>query len=52
MSTHPVPPDDPDENAAAEAGAPNPSHLPVEPEFAPAIPSAEPEAPMVRPQAI
>jgi len=47
MATHPVehepsPPDD-------DSGAPNPSHLPVEPEFAPMLPPAEPEDPHGKP---
>jgi hypothetical protein len=32
-----------------EPVAPNPSHLPVEPEFGPALPPVEPEDPHGRP---
>ena len=41
MPSHPVKPDEfpPDE----EPGVPNPSHLPIEPEFGIALPVAEPE---------
>jgi hypothetical protein len=45
MSTHPVEPDL--QPAEQESGAPNPSQLPVEPEFAPVLPPAEPEDPGV-----
>jgi hypothetical protein len=44
--THPVEPD-PSPNETTEAGAPNPSQLPVEPEFGQALPQAEPEDPGV-----
>jgi len=37
MATHPVEPEPPP--PGPEPGAPNPTHLPVEPEFAPAIPN-------------
>jgi hypothetical protein len=40
-ATHPVEP----EPEPQQPDAPNPSHLPVEPEFAPAIPPADPENP-------
>jgi hypothetical protein len=50
MATHPVEPEPahPDE----EPGQPNPTRLPVEPEFAPQLPPAEPEDPQGRPPAI
>jgi hypothetical protein len=44
MATHPVEPD-PGEDDAPGPGAPNPSRLPVEPEFGPQLPPAEPEDP-------
>jgi len=43
--THPVEPD-PDANQA-DTAAPNPTQLPVEPEFGQALPQAEPEDPGV-----
>lgn len=47
MPIHPVEPDTlPSEG---EPVAPNPSHLPVEPEFGPMPPPAEPEDPGARP---
>lgn len=50
MATHPVEPEPlpPDE----EESAPNPSHLPVEPEFGPELPPAEPEDPRGKPPVI
>jgi hypothetical protein len=50
MATHPVEPEplSPDD----ESGADNPSHLPVEPEFGPMLPPAEPEDPGVKPPTI
>lgn len=50
MATHPVEPEplQPDD----DPGAPNPSHLPVEPEFGPMPPPAEPEDPGVKPPTI
>lgn len=51
MATHPVEPDSPDEDDD-DTGAPNPSHLPVEPEFGPLPPAAEPEDPLQRPAPI
>jgi hypothetical protein len=46
MATHPV---EPEPEPGDEASAPNPSHLPVEPEFGPALPPAEPEEPHGKP---
>jgi hypothetical protein len=50
MATHPVEPEPlhPD----SEPQAPNPTHLPVEPEFGPALPPAEPEDPRGKPPTI
>jgi hypothetical protein len=47
MATHPVEPEPlpPD----GDSQAPNPTHLPVEPEFAPQLPPSEPEDPRVKP---
>jgi hypothetical protein len=42
--THPVEPD-PSPDETSDEGAPNPSQLPVEPEFGQALPQAEPEDP-------
>lgn len=47
MATHPVEPQQPD--PGAEPALPNPTRLPIEPEFAPALPLAEPEDPGVKP---
>lgn len=48
MATHPIPHENPDgEPHEADTGAPNPTQLPVEPEFAPVLPPAEPEDPGV-----
>ena len=47
MATHPVEPDETDESTQ-DPGAPNPSRLPVEPEFGPMQPPAEPEDPAVK----
>lgn len=41
--THPIEPDPP----AGDTPAPNPTQLPVEPEFGQALPPAEPEDPGV-----
>ena len=46
MATHPVEPDA--EPAGSEHGVPNPTRLPVEPEFGPMEPGAEPEDPGVK----
>ncbi|MDB5870809.1 MAG: hypothetical protein JWQ07_251 [Ramlibacter sp.] len=46
MATHPV---EPEPAPGEEPAAPNPTHLPVEPEFAPTLPSAEPEDPKGKP---
>lgn len=51
MATHPVEPEDSDE-PAHEPAAPNPTRLPVEPEFGPLLPPAEPEDPVVKPPTI
>jgi hypothetical protein len=49
MATHPVEPDsDPD----VEPHEPNPTQLPIEPEFAPVLPPAEPEDPHGKPPVI
>jgi hypothetical protein len=45
---HPVEPDPP----ATDDAAPNPTQLPVEPEFGQALPAAEPEDPTVKPPVI
>jgi hypothetical protein len=37
---------------SGEPQSPNPTHLPVEPEFGPALPPAEPEAPGAKPPPI
>ena len=42
--THPVEPDPPEEG---DSPAPNPTQLPIEPEFGQALPPAEPEDPGV-----
>lgn len=46
MATHPVEPEQSDE-PAHDSPAPNPSRLPIEPEFGPLQPPAEPEEPIV-----
>lgn len=51
MATHPVEPDA-DDGDESDAGAPNPSRLPVEPEFGPQPPASEPEDPAARPPPI
>ena len=45
MATHPVEPGESKEPGGANPGAPNPTRLPVEPEFGPMEPPAEPEDP-------
>ncbi|HYF20858.1 MAG TPA: hypothetical protein VEA40_23525 [Ramlibacter sp.] len=50
MGTHPVEPDEPAESGANPA-APNPTRLPVEPEFAPQESPVEPEEPAGKPPA-
>lgn len=50
MATHPVEPEEPLEPGGKQ-GTPNPSHLPVEPEFGPQEPPVEPEDPAGRPPA-
>lgn len=45
---HPVEPEPPE----TDNPAPNPSQLPVEPEFGQALPPAEPEEPTVKPPVI
>ncbi len=50
MATHPVEPDPSPSNPEAET--PNPSHLPVEPEFGPVLQPVEPEDPGVKPPQI
>lgn len=44
MATHPVEPEDPME-PGTNPGTPNPTRLPVEPEFGPVEPPVEPEDP-------
>lgn len=44
MATHPLDPE-PMSPDTTEPAQPNPSHLPVEPEFGPQMPPSEPEAP-------
>jgi hypothetical protein len=51
MATHPVDPEGPSEPGTTSPGAPNPSQLPVEPEFGPLQPPSEPEAPAGKPTA-
>ena len=46
MATHPVEPEPP---AGPEPEAPNPSHLPVEPEFGPLPEPVQPEDPRGKP---
>lgn len=46
MPVHPV---EPDPLAPDGETAPNPTHLPVEPEFGPLLPPAEPEDPGAKP---
>jgi hypothetical protein len=46
MATHPVEPEP--EADGPEPGAPNPTRLPIEPEFGPLLPPAEPEDPGVK----
>lgn len=50
MPTHPVETDPRPQQA--EPAAPNPSHLPVEPEFAPALPPSQAEDPHPQPPPI
>ena len=50
MATHPVEPESPPEGPEPET--PNPSHLPVEPDFGPVLPPAEPEDPGVKPPTV
>lgn len=45
--THPVQPEPSQEEG--DTDAPNPSQLPVEPEFGPMLPPSEPEDPGVKP---
>lgn len=42
MPNHPV---EPEQQHEADSPAPNPTQLPVEPEFGPLLPPAEPEDP-------
>lgn len=51
MSTHPVEPD-PSPPAGPDPQNPNPTRLPVEPEFGPQLPPGEPEDPLVKPPVI
>lgn len=50
MPIHPVEPDL--TQPAGEPPAPNPTHLPIEPEFGPLLPPGEPEDPFAKPPAI
>lgn len=47
MTNRPVEPDS--SPAEGEPAAQNPTHLPVEPEFGPVLPPAEPEDPGAKP---
>jgi hypothetical protein len=47
MVTHPVEPET--EEEGPQPATPNPTHLPVEPEFGPMLPPAEPEEAGVKP---
>lgn len=49
MATHPV---EPESEPGAEPSQPNPSHLPVEPDFGPVLPPAEPEDPTGKPPVV
>lgn len=51
MATHPVEPE-PLQPQPEPGQQENPSHLPVEPEFGPMLPPAEPEDPHGKPPAI
>lgn len=51
MATHPVEPEQETPEGPAPA-QPNPTHLPVEPEFGPMPPASEPEDPKGRPPVI
>lgn len=48
MSTHPVEPQEPQPGGPGP-GTPNPTRLPVEPEFGPMPPPSEPEDPGAKP---
>ena len=50
MPIHPVEPDPLPSDG--EARAPNPTHLPIEPEFGPLLPPGEPEDPGAHPATI
>jgi hypothetical protein len=50
MATHPVEPEPAE--PGQEPNAPNPTRLPVEPEFGPLLPTAEPEDPQAKPPSI
>ena len=50
MATHPVEPEP--LPPGPEPTVPNTSHLPVEPEFGPMLPPAEPESPRGRPPSL
>lgn len=50
MPTHPVEPDQ--QEPGHEPAPPNPTRLPVEPEFGPALPPGEPEDPFAKPPPI
>lgn len=52
MATHPHPVEPPEDDEGADTGAPNPSRLPVEPEFGPLPPASEPEDPVGHPPPI
>lgn len=45
-TTHPSEPQSPDDEPA-DGGDPNPTRLPVQPEFGPLVPASEPEDPTV-----
>lgn len=51
MATHPVEPDEANDQGG-DTGSPNPTRLPVEPEFGPMEPPVEPEDPAGKPHAV
>ena len=52
MATHPVEPEEEPAESGANPGAPNPTRLPVEPEFGPMLPPGEPEDPAGKPPTV
>jgi hypothetical protein len=49
VATHPVEPELPPDRPEPDPKAPNPTHLPVEPEFGPVLEPALPEEPWAKP---